>query len=148
MNQQVKSLTEQTPKATVTPPEITALGSQEIVAASIGEIFDDPTPALPSDEPISPVVPIKETIPQPEQKIEIPPTQTVEEEAPAPALTTETAARDLLTNPLEPVIEQPLSVIPNTATVEAEHRAVQAMLKNDEFVGAEGVVVDNRTKDT
>lgn len=128
MNQQVKPSTQEAPQAaTPPPPEITSLGSQEVVEASIGEIPPAPTVEVKSDNQ---------------------PIETFAEETPLPSPTAGASADNLLTNPLELVIEQPLAQTPNPTTVSAELRAVQEMLHSSEFVGVERVIIVNRQKNT
>ena len=160
MNQQANQPTEQAPQTEIKPPEVTSLGSQESVVANIGEIFDDPTPAQPSTEHISPVVPIKEAVPRADPKVETPPIPTAEinpsgqqietlaEKAPASSPTVETPSDNLLINPLEPVLEEEAPSLRDPASTAALHQDIQKMIKEDQFAGAEQEVIHERIENT
>src|SRR3989339_1485303 len=160
MNQQTDQSTEQAPQTAITPPEVTSLGSQEAVVASIGEIFNDPAAAQISTESIPPVVPIKEAIPQADPKAETPPVPSTEvnsnsaqietsvEQALTPPTTVETSADNLLTNPLEPVIEEEAPPLHDPATVARLHQDIQRMIQEHQYSGAEQEVTRKRIENT
>lgn len=141
MNQQTNLPTEQVPKVSVTPLEITSLGSPETVAASIDEIFVESAPQ-PEPKPETSLVQTGEVNPDSQQ------IETAVAEASTSSPIVEVSADNLLINPLEPVIEEESPPLRDPATVATLHRDIQKMIEERQYSGAEQEVIHERIQNT